>query len=77
MFVLKCSLLNREYAIINALKALVSIIFICNLHVIFLSNIMPRYFTLFTKGMFCPFSVRKDSGSLILWENRSPVSCFQ
>jgi hypothetical protein len=52
MFALKCSLLNREYVLINALKALVSIVFICSLNVIFLSNITPRYFTLFTNGMF-------------------------
>jgi hypothetical protein len=39
MFALKCSLLNREYALIDALKVLVSIGFICSLHVIFLSNI--------------------------------------
>jgi hypothetical protein len=39
MLVLKCSLLNMEYILINALKALVSIVFMCNLHVIFLSNI--------------------------------------
>jgi hypothetical protein len=34
MFVLKCSLLNRGYVLINALKALVSSIFMCSLHVI-------------------------------------------
>jgi hypothetical protein len=39
----------------------------CSLHVIFLSKITPRYFTLFMKGMFCPFNVR-DSGGLIQWE---------
>jgi hypothetical protein len=66
MLALKCSLLNREYVLINAVKALVSVVFMCSLHVIFLSNITPRYFTLFTKGMFCPFNVRRDSGSLIL-----------
>jgi hypothetical protein len=65
MLMLNHSLLNREYVLINALKALASIIFMCSLHVIFLSNITPRYFTLFTKGIFCPFSVRGDSGSLI------------
>jgi hypothetical protein len=61
MLALKCSLLNREYVLINALKALVSIVFMCSLHVIFLSNITRSYFTLFTKGMFCPFIVRRDS----------------
>jgi hypothetical protein len=33
MLVLNRSLLNREYALINVLKALASIISICNLHV--------------------------------------------
>jgi hypothetical protein len=37
------SLLNREYALINALKALASVVFICSPHVIFLSNIILRY----------------------------------
>jgi hypothetical protein len=68
MLACKCSLWNREYALINALKALVSIVFICSLHVIFLSNITPRYFALFTKGMLCQFSLRRDSGGLILRE---------
>jgi hypothetical protein len=40
MLAIKCSLLNREYVLIIALKALVSIVFICSLHVIFLSNLM-------------------------------------
>jgi hypothetical protein len=58
MLALHCSHLNREYVLINALKALVSTVFMCNLHVVFLSNITPRYFTLFAKGIFRPFSVR-------------------
>jgi hypothetical protein len=62
MLVLNRSLLNREYILINILKALASIISMCNLQVTFLSKIAPRYFTLFTNGMFCPFSVRWDSG---------------
>jgi hypothetical protein len=66
MLVLKCSLLNREYVLIIALKALVSTVFVCSLHVIFLSNIMPRYFKLFKKGMFCPFSVRRDEVEVTL-----------
>jgi hypothetical protein len=67
MFALNHSLLNRvyEYVLINALKALVLIVFTCSLHISFLSNVTPRYFTLFTKGMFHPFSVRRDSGGLI------------
>jgi hypothetical protein len=62
MLVLNRSVLNREYILINVLKALASIISTCNLHVTFLSKITPRYFTLFTNGMFRPFSVRWDSG---------------
>jgi hypothetical protein len=65
MLVLNCLLLNRTYVVINAPNALASIISMCDLHVIFLSNINPRYFALFTKGIFRPFSVRIDSGGLI------------
>jgi hypothetical protein len=65
MLVLNFSLLYRVYTVINVLKALVLIISLCGLHVIFLSNITLRYFTLFTNGMFHPFSVRGDSGGLI------------
>jgi hypothetical protein len=36
------SLFNREQALINVLKALASIISVCNLHVIVLSKITPR-----------------------------------
>jgi hypothetical protein len=48
MLVLNRSLLNREYILINVLKALASIICMCNLHVTFLSKITPRYLILFT-----------------------------
>jgi hypothetical protein len=65
MLALNPSLVKREYALKNALKALTSIVFMCNLHIIFLLNITPRYFTLFAKGMFHPFSVRRDSRGLI------------
>jgi hypothetical protein len=43
------------------LKALTEIVSMCNLHAILLSKITPRYFTLFTNGMFCTFSVRRDA----------------
>jgi hypothetical protein len=43
MLMLNRSLLNREYVLINVLKALASIISMCSLHVIFLSKITPRY----------------------------------
>jgi hypothetical protein len=61
MLVLNRSLLNREYTVINVLKALVLIISMCSLHVTFLSKITLRYFALFINGMFLPFNVRRDS----------------
>jgi hypothetical protein len=64
MIALNRPLLNKDYDPINVLKALTSIVFMCNLYVIFISNI-TRYFTLFTKGMFRQFSVRRDSRDLI------------
>jgi hypothetical protein len=58
MLLLNRSLLNREYILINVLKALASIISMCYLHVTLLSKIIPRYFTLFTNGISHPFNVR-------------------
>jgi hypothetical protein len=52
MLALNRSFLSREYFQINVLKALASSM--CNLYVIPLSNITPRYFKLFTYGIFCP-----------------------
>jgi hypothetical protein len=68
MLVLNHSLLHREYILINVLKALASIISMCNLHVTLMSKITLRYFTLFTNGIFRPFSVRWDSGGRRLRE---------
>jgi hypothetical protein len=42
MLALNRSLLNGEYILIYVLKALKSIISMCNLHVTFLSKITPR-----------------------------------
>jgi hypothetical protein len=42
------SLLNKENILMNVMKALATIISICNLHVTLVSKITPRYFTLFT-----------------------------
>jgi hypothetical protein len=67
MLVLNHWLLSREYALIKALKALDSVVFMCNLYVM-LSNITMRCFTLFTNGMFHPFDERSESGGLIRWE---------
>jgi hypothetical protein len=50
MLALNRSLLNREYIRINVLKALATIICMCNLHVILLSNNTPRYFTCTSQG---------------------------
>jgi hypothetical protein len=47
MFVLNRSLLNRGYILMNVLRVLTSTARMCSLCVIFLSKIMPRYFTLF------------------------------
>jgi hypothetical protein len=62
MLALNRSLLNREYILMNVLKALASIICMCNLRVILLSNNTPRYFTLFTNGIFSPFNLRRELG---------------
>jgi hypothetical protein len=74
MLTLNRSLLNREYNLMNVLKALAFIVSICNLHVILLSNITPRYFTLFTNGMFWPFNVRRESPLAILSQSQSHFS---
>jgi hypothetical protein len=58
MLVLRRSLLNGEYILINVLKALALIISMCNLHVTLLSKITPIYFMLFTNGISHPFNVR-------------------
>jgi hypothetical protein len=59
MLALNLSLLNREYILMDVLKALASTICMCNLHVILLSNNTLRYFTLFTNGVFRPLNVRR------------------
>jgi hypothetical protein len=64
MLALNHSFLKREYILRNVLKALASIISMCNLHVILLSKITPRYFTLFTNGIFRPFNIRGELGGL-------------
>jgi hypothetical protein len=52
MLALNRSLLSKEYTLINVVKALASIISMCNLHVTLLSKITPRYFVqLLTKVM--------------------------
>jgi hypothetical protein len=59
------SLLKREYFLMNVRKALALFLSMCNLHVNLLSKITPRYFTLFTNGMFRPFNVRRDLGGAL------------
>jgi hypothetical protein len=56
MLALNRSRLNREYVLINALKALVSIV-LCVVSMQFSYQLLNRYFTLFTKEMFRPFGV--------------------
>jgi hypothetical protein len=68
MLVFTRSILNRKYILVNVLKALASIISMCNVHVTLLSKITPRYFTLFTNKIFSLFSIRWDSGDRRLRE---------
>jgi hypothetical protein len=56
MLTLNRSLLNKEYSLMNVLKALASIISMFNLQVTFLSKTTPIYFALFTNGIFRPFN---------------------
>jgi uncharacterized membrane protein (DUF2068 family) len=58
MLAFNVSLMNKEYNLINVLKALASIISMFNLDVTFLSKITPRYFTLFSNVIYLPFNVR-------------------
>jgi hypothetical protein len=76
MLALDRSLLNREYILMNVLKALASINSMCNLHVIFLSNITPRYSILFTIGIFRPFNVRREAGGYFLLHNIYKFSSY-
>jgi hypothetical protein len=66
--VLKRSFLNRDWTLISVLKALASIISMWNFHVILLSEITPKYFIWFTKGMFHLFNIRWASFGLCLWQ---------
>jgi hypothetical protein len=52
-------------------SSLFSTVSMCSFHVIFLTYIKHRYFTLFTKGMFRLFNVRGDWGGLIGRKKRS------
>jgi phosphatidylethanolamine-binding protein (PEBP) family uncharacterized protein len=65
ILVLNRLLLNREYVVINALKALASISSMCGLHVIFLSNITPRYFNIIYKWDIPPIQCKKR----LRWSN--------
>jgi hypothetical protein len=64
MLTLNRSLLNREYNLMNVQKALASIVSMCNCHVILLSKITPRYFTLLANGMFRLFNKKRELGGL-------------
>jgi hypothetical protein len=61
MLALNCLLLYRKHVIKDP-KALASIVSMCELRTVFLSNITPRYFTLFANVIFRPFNVRRESG---------------
>jgi hypothetical protein len=56
MFALKYLLLNTEYVLMYVPKVLVANFSLCSLHVILQSKMTPRYLTLFTNGVFRPFS---------------------
>jgi hypothetical protein len=64
MLALNCSFLNMKYIHINVLRILALIISVCILQVTLLLKITPRYFTLFTSGIFHPFVAR--------WGSRGP-----
>jgi hypothetical protein len=70
ILVLNRSVLNREHSLMNVLKALALIVPMCSLHIIFLSKVTPRYFTLFTNGMSCPFTTHVRSQSHITTDNQ-------
>jgi hypothetical protein len=55
-FVLKPLLLNMEYVLLYVPKALAVARSIRSLHVVIQSKMILRYFALFTKGIFRPFS---------------------
>jgi hypothetical protein len=65
MPVFNFSPLNREYNLVNVLKTLASIVSMCDFHVILLSKITPRHFTLFTNGMLGPFNEIRELGGLV------------
>jgi hypothetical protein len=56
MLVFNHSLLNRKYILIHVLKALATIISLCDLHVAIYQR-LHRDFTLFTNGMFRTLNV--------------------
>jgi hypothetical protein len=73
MLVLNRSLLNREYILINFLKALASIISVRNLHITFLSKVTPdslRYL------LFRPFSEDGTQAVDDCEKSKSPESCL-
>jgi hypothetical protein len=61
----------------NVPKALAAVSSVCSLHVILLSKMTPRYLTLFTNGMFRPFSWRSSPGFQIAWIFPSLIFMFQ
>jgi hypothetical protein len=64
MLAISRSRLNREYVLMNVLKALASIISMCNLHVIFISKITPRYFAIYKWNVFpiqCEARLRRST----------------
>jgi hypothetical protein len=70
MFALKRLLLNIEHVLMYVPKALAVVFSMCSLLVILLPKMTPRYLTLFTNGIFRPFSWRSSPGIVRLLEKQ-------
>jgi hypothetical protein len=64
------SLLGKEQTLINVLKTLASLISMCNIRVIFLSKLTPRYIKLFINGLLRSFNAKYDSDGICLREKK-------
>jgi hypothetical protein len=64
MLALNRSLQNGVYILINVLRALASIISMCNLHVTFLSKIPPIFYTIYKRNVSsiqCKMGLRRST----------------
>lgn len=67
----KYSLLNREWIRVYVARALAAVLSIGSFHVIPQSKMTPKYFTIFTNGIFLAFSFSTPTRTLNLLENGS------